>query len=162
MQTRPAVCLAVLAAALALTAGPSLAQTTAPDAPLQAKGETYHRAPDAAQNPVELTATQRLNAEVAAQNAVADRHDAVAEARSAADDAAYQADRARYREDVAATATENADRAAESRTRAAFNADQLSRYDKAMADWRATMRACETGDTARCRAGQQRPIATDF
>ena len=179
MKTRTSLSL-VCTAALALTAGTVLAQAmpqaTPPAAPspgtasgplvldaqLRAKGEAYHRAPDAAQNPVELSVTQRLNADVAARNAAADRQEGTAGARNAADEAAYQADLARYHEDVADTDAENADRAAEARAVAAFNADQHARYDKAMADWRGTMRACETGDTARCRAGQQRPIATDF
>ena len=38
-------------------------------------------------------------------------------------------------------------------SRAEYDADQESRYQKAMADWRATNAACERGDTARCRAG---------
>ena len=163
-------------AALALMAGAALAQTPAPqtapqtaapattstltlDATLRAKGEQYHRAPDAEQNPAELNVTQRLNADVAARNEAADRQDAAA---ATEQEAAASSERAQYRADVTATEAENADRAAEARAVAAFNAEQRDRYEKAMADWRATMRACETGDTARCRAGQQRPIATDF
>ncbi|MDB5421364.1 MAG: cell wall hydrolase [Brevundimonas sp.] len=175
MKTRTPLCL-VPAAVLALMAGAALAQAspqtsprTAPaastvvlDAQLRARGEAYHRAPDSSQNPVELTVTQRLNSDVAARNAAADRQDATTSARNAEDEAAYQADQAQYREDAAETQAENADRAADARAVAAFNADQRARYEKAMADWRATMRACETGDTARCRAGQQRPIVTDF
>ena len=163
-------------AALALMAGAALAQTPAPqaapqtaapaatstltlDATLRAKGEQYQRAPDAEQNPVELNVTQRLNADVAARNEAAGRQDAAA---ATEQEAVASSERAQYRADVAATEAENADRAAEARAVAAFNAEQRDRYEKAMADWRATMRACETGDTARCRAGQQRPIATDF
>jgi hypothetical protein len=31
-----------------------------------------------------------------------------------------------------------------------------------MADYRATVAACERGDNARCRAGQRPPILTDY
>ena len=152
-------------AVMALMAGAALAQTapqtsaTSQEAMLRAKGETYHRAPDSKQNPSEVTETQRLNAAVAARNEAADRHDAVVAQSNAQQQAAYEAERAQYQEERALT---EAEQAAEARAIAAFNADQRARYEKAMADWRATTQACRMGDTARCRAGQQRPIVTDF
>lgn len=170
MQTRPAVRLTTAAAVLALIAGSALAQTAprtpAVEAQLRARGEQYHRAPDSRQNPAEVSVTQRLNADVVLRNEQADRADDVTRAHNAEEEAAYRADRAEYREQVADTRAENErreiDATIDAGSRAEFNADQQARYEKAMADWRATTRACETGDTARCRAGQQRPILSDY
>jgi hypothetical protein len=161
-QKRHAAVALIATAALTLAAGPGLSQTIpapAAETRLQTLGEHYHRAPDAAQNPAEVEATRRLNAEVAQRNAAADRAEsadaeAVLEANAAA--------RADYRASVAETRAENQRRENEAEAIAAHSADQQARYEKAMADWRSTVRACETGNTARCRAGQQRPILTDF
>ena len=111
--------LSVLAAVL-IAAAPAAAQTTtspattttpgivskavdpyAPTDPveleawLRARGEAYHRAPDAQQDPTELAQTASLNAEIAARN---DR----AEAQERADAADYAAAQAKY--EAAATA----------------------------------------------------------
>ena len=160
------ICNAPLAAAvLALIAGSALAQTQgqtpspAVEAQLAVKGEQYHRAPDSAQNPAEVSATQRLNTQVAAQGDLAAQQN-----RAAAVEA--RVDRAEYREAVADSRAEaerqQVDASINAQSRAEFNAEQQARYEKAMADWRATVRACETGDTARCRAGQQQPVLSDY
>jgi hypothetical protein len=100
-RTAPAPA-AVAAAVLALLAGPALAQSTAPSdnvttllglfgvphpaanlnpepfasaAALELKGETNGPAPDSEQNPVEVSITQRLNAQVAERNELADQTD---------------------------------------------------------------------------------------
>ena len=127
---------------------PAPAPTAA--AALESRGETNGPAPDSAQNPVELTITQRLNAEVA-------RRDELATQTDRANQAEYKADVAEYKEAVADNQAERERIAIDARinaqSRAEYDADQESRYQKAMADWRATNAACERGDTARCRAG---------
>ena len=150
---------ALLAAALSVVlAAPALAQTPAPARPAQAapsdpvgdllrsKGERYHRAPDSAQDPDELRQTQALNAEIVAQNDLAENEDranaaahAEAQARYQAELDAAEADRQRY--EAEARAIEEAQ----------------ARYERAMADWRATVAACERGDRARCEAGRVPP-----
>ena len=119
-------------------------------AALEAKGETNGPAPDSAQNPVELTITQRLNAEVVAQDQLAEQADR-------ANQAEYKAEVAEYKEAVADNQAEREriaiDAQINTQSRAEYDADQEARYQKAMADWRATNAACERGDTARCRAG---------
>lgn len=149
----------LLAAALsAFLTAPTLAQTPAPPQTAQAvpsdpvadllrsQGERYHRAPDEAQDPDELRRTQALNAEITAQNDLAENEDRAnadvhtqAQARYQAELEAAEADRMRYESDV----------------RTAAEAKAL--YERQMADWRATTAACERGDRARCNAGRQAP-----
>ncbi len=173
-RTAPAV-----AAVLALLAAPALAQSTAPAtdnvstllgspapasapqtapaqqgpgsaAALELKGETNGPAPDSEQNPVEVSITQRLNAQVAARNELADQTDqanAVAHAEAVHE---YREQKA----DVAAeTERQQIDAQINAQSRAEYDADQEARYQKAMADWRATVAACERGNTPRCQAG---------
>lgn len=128
----------------------SAAPQQSSDAVLEAKGETNVPAPDSAQNPVEVSITQRLNAEVARRDELADQTDRANQAEHATDVAEYKeavADNQAERERITIDARINA------QSRAEYDADQESRYQKAMADWRATNAACERGDTARCRAG---------
>lgn len=143
---------AVLIAALCVAAAPAAAQNQ-PGAPApdpvadllrEAEGETYRRAPDSAQDPVEVKTTQALNAEITARNErAAAEDDANRRAFEAAQEdyaarlAAAQAEQARYENDV---------RAAE--------AARL-RHEQEMADWRATVAACEGGDRIRCAAGSK-------
>ena len=125
---------AVMATGLILVAAaaPTLAQTppqpesAAELARLQALGETYHRAPDTAQDPDELAATAKLNAMTAAH----------AEAE------------ARYRAEAAAAATLQANYEADQRTAAAARAE----YERARATWEAMIRACEASGRRDCRA----------
>ncbi|HEX8472120.1 MAG TPA: cell wall hydrolase [Brevundimonas sp.] len=120
------------------------------NAALEARGETNGPAPDSAQNPVELTITQRLNAEVVRRDEMADQTDRTNQAE-------YKAEVAEYKEAVADNQAEREriviDAQINTQARAEYDADQESRYQKAMADWRATNAACERGDAARCRAG---------
>lgn len=113
---------------------------------LRSQGERYHRAPDSAQDPDELRRTQALNDEIVAQNDLAENEDRANAAAHARAQAQYQseleaaeADRQRYESDL----------------RTAAEAKAL--YERQMADWQATVAACERGDRARCNAGRQAP-----
>jgi hypothetical protein len=158
---RPAIAALAVAlvapAALAQTAGkpakPAASVPAAPSDPvgdLLRQGERYHRAPDSAQNPDELRRTQALNDEIVAQNDLAENEDRANAAAQAKAQAQYQADleqgnvqarmvRERHETDLRAAADAQAD------------------YERRMADWRATVAACERGDRARCNAGRQSP-----
>lgn len=104
-------------------------------------GEAYHRAPDSAQTPEELAATQRLNAQIAARNQQAeDTERAQAEA--------YAASRAQYEQSVndatqAQLAYEESVRQADA-ARRAWEAER-DRADQARADWLANTRPCAAG-----------------
>jgi hypothetical protein len=150
---------------LALTAAPAagVAQT-APRAPqtqtqptgdpvadmLRARGERYHRAPDSAQDPDEVRRTQALNAEITAQNDLAESEDRANQAAQADAQRRYQIEMEQTQAEArAANAQHEADLAAA--------AEAQARYEREMADWRATVAACERGDRARCNAGRQGP-----
>jgi len=128
------------ARALAQT-GPTPPESTTEAARLLALGETYHRAPDTAQDPEELAATAKLNAMIAAHNEAAERQEAN-------DTAAYAEAEARYRAEAAAAATLQANYEADQRTAAAARAE----YDRARATWEAMIRACEASGRRDCRA----------
>lgn len=140
---------AVMAASLILIAGaaPALAQTppqpesAAEVARLQALGETYHRAPDTAQDPDELAATAKLNAMIAAHNEAVARQETT-------DTAAFAEAEARYRTEAAAAATLRANYEAEQRTAAAARAE----YDRALSTWETMIQACEASGRRNCRA----------
>tara|TARA_R110002167_G_scaffold37267_10_gene116871 strand:- start:1390 stop:1848 length:459 start_codon:yes stop_codon:yes gene_type:complete len=139
---------AAVMAGLILIAGaePVLAQTTPPEsaaeeALLKARGETYHRAPDTAQDPAELAATARLNATIVAHNDEAARQEA-------ANRAAYAEAEARYRVEAAAAATMQANYEADQRAAIAARAE----YDRARAVWEAMIRSCEASGRHDCRA----------
>ncbi len=148
------------ALALALSAGASYAQSqnqgATPPAPkdpvaeMLAKGERYHRAPDSAQTPQELRETQALNAEIVAQNDLAENEDR-------ANQAAQADAQRRWQTEVDQTQADA--RLAQERHEAELRAaeEAQARYERDMADWRATVAACERGDTARCNAGRQAP-----
>jgi len=136
-------------------ATPTLAQTpmpaqAAPSDPvadlLRSKGERYHRAPDSAEDPDELRRTQALNDEIVAQNDLAENEDRANAAAHAKAQAAYQAE-------LEAAEVERQRHEADVKTAAQAQAD----YERQMADWRATVAACERGDRARCNAGRQTP-----
>lgn len=139
---------AMVLAGACLSATPILAQSPSSlDAQLRAKGEAYSRAPDAEQNPDEVRTTQALNAEIVAQNELAQSQESFdagatveAQARYEADLAAAQSAQIQYEADV---------RAAE---------DARLRYAQELSDYEATVRACETGDRRRCAAGSQSPL----
>ena len=149
----------LLAAALsAFLTAPTLAQTPAPPQAAQAapsdpvadllrsQGERYHRAPDEAQDPDELRRTQALNAEITAQNDLAENEDR-------ANAAAYAREQARYQAELEAAEAERLRHEAD--LRAAAEAQAL--YQRQMADWQATVAACGRGDRVRCNAGRQSP-----
>lgn len=145
-------------AVLLLVAAPAVAQTTRPQAPLQGKtpprtttsvapaasatpgseewlrlrGESYSAAPEAEQDPAEVAATIRLNAEIAARNAAAER-------REAEGAAAWQAEDARWRAEIARLETQRAQWEADA---AAAEAARL-RYQRERAAWAAEVAACE-------------------
>jgi acyl-homoserine lactone acylase PvdQ len=142
-------------ASQAQTKPPKSAAQTVPAADpvgdlLRARGERYHRAPDSAQDPDELRRTQALNAEITAQNDLAENEDRANAAAFAKAQAQYQAEL----EQADASA-----RAAQERHEADLRtaAEAQTAYDRQMADWRATVAACERGDRARCNAGRQTP-----
>lgn len=134
------ILMAGASAALAQTA-PATPESTAEAARLQALGETYHRAPDAAQDAEELAATAKLNAMIAARNDAAARQEA-------ADTATHAEAEARYRAEAAAAATLQANYEADQRTAAAARAE----YERARASWEAMIRACEATGRRDCRA----------
>ena len=156
----------LLAACLsALMTAPTSAQTPKPSKPVQAiqtapadpvgdllrsQGERYHRAPDSSQDPDELRRTQALNAEITAQNDLAENEDRANAAAHAKAQARYQAELETAEAEARATRERHE---ADLRTAA----EAQAAYDRQMADWRATVAACERGDRARCNAGRQTP-----
>ncbi|SFS30648.1 hypothetical protein [Brevundimonas viscosa] len=135
----------VLTGALALTlAAPALAQTpqAVPGSAewLRMRGDTYHRAPDAEQNPAEVEATARLNADIAARNQTAAQTEAEAQA-------AWESENAKWRSESAAAET----------ARAQWEAD-VAAAEAARAQWERDRAAWEA-EVARCRASG-RPCVT--
>jgi hypothetical protein len=120
------------------------------EAALELKGETNGPAPDSEQNPVEVSITQRLNAQVAERNELADQTD---RANAAAHAEAVHEYREEKADVEAETERQQIDAQINAQSRAEYDADQEARYQKAMADWRATVAACERGNTPRCQAG---------
>lgn len=110
------------------------------DARLRALGESYRRAPDERQDPQELVRTRILNAEIRAQNDLA-------EDQERADRAAYEAAAARHSEALSRAETERLNHEAELRAAQAAQA----RYESDMQAWRARVRACEAGDRRACQ-----------
>lgn len=126
------------------------AQSDAVAEMLRARGERYHRAPDSAQDPDEVRRTQALNAEIVAQNDLAENQDRANQAAYAEAQRRYQAEMEQTQDEVRAETERH-----EADLRAA--AEAQARYEREMADWRATVAACERGDRARCNAGRQPP-----
>ena len=124
------------AMALAFAAVPALAQPQSAPTPgseewLRLRGEQYHRAPDSEQNPAEVAATVRLNAEIAARNAAA----AEAEAEASA---SFEQRNAQWRAETARLETERVQWEANV---AAANAAQ-AQWERDQAAWEAEMAAC--------------------
>lgn len=126
------------------------AQSRDPVAEMLTKGERYRRAPDSKQDPDELRQTQALNAEIVAQNDLAENEDRANQAAQAEAQRRWQAELNQTKADARAARERH-----EADLRAAGEAQ--ARYDREMADWRATLAACERGDRARCNAGRQGP-----
>lgn len=106
---------------------------------LRARGETYHRAADEAQDPAELERTAGLNAGIVEAN---DR----AEARDRAAAADYDAARAKYEAAASAAATAQLNYEADLRAAEAAQAQ----YERDQAQWRARVAACNAGDRNAC------------
>ncbi|HYD28517.1 cell wall hydrolase [Brevundimonas sp.] len=142
----------IAAAALTVAAAPALAQTapqtaaqtahqTASPSPgsaapgsqewLRARGEAYNRAPDSEQDPAEVEATARLNAEIAARNAKAEQSEADGQS-------AYEQENARWRQETSEIATRRAQWEADT---AAANAAR-AQWERDNAAWEAEMAAC--------------------
>ena len=126
------------AAALAIAAPSVLAQTPPPANAepgsqewLRLRGEMYSRAPDSEQDPAEVAATARLNAEIAARNAAA------AEAETDAS-ASFEERNAQWRAETARLETERAHWEANV---AAANAAR-AQWERDNAAWEAEMEAC--------------------
>ncbi len=136
-------------AALLLAGAPAVAQTTPPqtqvktavatsdpapgsEAWLRLRGESYSAASDAEQNPAEVAATVRLNAEIAARNNAAERTEVEGTAE-------WQAADARWRTETARIETQRAQWEADA---AAAEAARL-RYERDRAAWAAEVAACE-------------------
>ncbi|MFP5296673.1 MAG: cell wall hydrolase [Alphaproteobacteria bacterium] len=111
---------------------------------LRMRGETYHRAPDAEQDPAEVEATARLNAEIAARNEAAAHTEAEAQA-------AWEAGQAKWRAEAAAAETARvqweADAAAAEAARAQYERDRAA-WEAEMARCRASGRRCVTAPPA--------------
>ena len=128
----------IAAAALTMAAAPALAQNAkAPADPepgseawLRARGEAYRRAADADQDPVELEATARLNAEVASRNTAAEQSEARATA-------AYEQQNAEWRAETARLETERAQWEANA---AAAEAARIQ-WERERAAWEANLEA---------------------
>lgn len=124
---------------------PAPAQGTAPaDSPVpgseewdRQRGETYRPVPDSRQTPAELATTSKLNAGIVVQNEDAARAEAEIIASNDAAQEAWQAETARIEADNARIANENA--AAE------------SRYQRDMALYEQSVRACEQAGGRNCR-----------
>ena len=106
---------------------------------LRLRGESYSAASDAEQDPAEVAATIRLNAEIAARNDAAERSEIEGTA-------AWQAEDARWRAETARLETQRAQWEADA---AAAEAARL-RYERERAAWEAEVAACER--TGRCLA----------
>jgi hypothetical protein len=143
-------------AALTLAAAPAYAQTAKPgattpsvaaseptpgsDAWLRMRGESYSAAPDSEQDPAEVNATIKLNADIAAANAAAE----AAEQRA---QAAFEAQNQAWRNEVSrsntAQAQWEADVAAAAAARAQWERNRAA-YEAELAACRASGRTCIT------------------
>lgn len=108
---------------------------------LRLRGEAYDRAPENVQDPAEVAATARLNADIAARNAAA----AEAETEAAA---SWEEQNARWREEAARLETERVQWEANT---AAANAAQ-AQWERDNAAWEAEMAACRRAGRV-CVAG---------
>ncbi len=118
---------------------PELADTPVPGSEEwdRQRGETYRAVPDSRQDPAELAATSKLNAGILAQNEEAARREAEIIASNDAAREAWQAEAARIEADNARIAAENA--AAQ------------ERYQRDMALYEQSVRACEQAGGRNCR-----------
>lgn len=143
-------------AALMMVAAPALAQQTAKPTPqaatpqtptpgsddwLRQRGESYHSAPESAQDPVEVTATAKLNEGIAARNEAAEQADTAEETR-------FNSENQRWQDDTARSNT----------ARVQWEADTAA-ANAAQAQWE-RQRAAYEAEVAACRASGRRCILT--
>ena len=148
----PAIAALALGAALALpvmaqqakSAPASVQTTTAADSPVpgseewdRQRGETYRPVPDSRQDPAELATTSKLNAAMTTRNEEAARTEADIIASNDAAQESWQAQTAQIEADNARIAAENA--AAQ------------ERYQRDIALYEQSVRACEQAGGRNCR-----------
>lgn len=104
---------------------------------LRQRGEAYHSAPESAQDPAEVEATGRLNADIVARNEAA-------AGLESEEQGEYERAEARYRQDL--VEAEEARRRWEAETAAAE-----ARWRRDRAAWEARVRACEQAGGRNCR-----------
>ncbi|NJC40387.1 Skp family chaperone for outer membrane proteins [Brevundimonas alba] len=140
-MTRPSL---IAAAALTLAAAPVFAQSAQQTASasagsvqpgsqewLRVRGEMYNRAPDSEQNPAEVEATARLNAEIAARNAAAEQSEMDGQS-------AYEQENARWQAETSKIETQRAQWEADTAAADAARAQ----WERDRAAWEAEMDAC--------------------
>ena len=155
-MTRTAAAAVACLATLMMAAAPALAQSarpaaetqaTAPAAPapgsddwLRQRGESYHSAPESAQDPAEVSATAKLNESIAARNAAAEEAEAAEQAR-------FNSENQRWQDDAARSSTARvqweADVAAANAAQARWERERAA-YDAEVAACRASGRTCIT------------------
>jgi len=128
--------------AVAMPAFAAAPQEPGSQAWLRMRGETYHRAPDAEQDPAEVAATARLNAGIAERNAAAAQAEAEAQA-------SWEAANEKWRAEAAAAETARAQWEADAAAAEAAKA----RYERERAAWEAEL--------ARCRASGRVCVTPD-
>ena len=157
IRTAPARLGLTCIAAVMLVAAPALAQTAKPTATpeatpqsapapgseewLRLRGETYHSAPESAQDPAEISATAKLNEGIAARNAAAEQAEA-------ADQARFDSENQRFQEETARSNT----------ARVQWESD-VAAANAAQAQWERE-RAAYDAEVAACRASGRRCILT--
>ncbi len=136
--------------AMAQSAKPQAAPQPAPQAEaptpgseewLRQRGETYHSAPESAQDPVEVSATAKLNEGIAARNDAAEQAEAAEHAR-------FNSENQRWQDDTARSNT----------ARVQWEAD-VAAANAAQAQWERD-RAAYDAEVAACRASGRRCILT--
>lgn len=159
---RPAVAALIVSLGLSVAVStaaqdkPGMAPAPAPKAPptqsgsvapepgseewLRQRGESYHSAPESAQDPAEVEATGRLNAEIVASNAAA-------ASLESEEQAEYDRAQANYQEDLADA--EAAQRQWEADKAAADAAH--AEWVRAREVWENMVRACERSGRRDCR-----------
>lgn len=117
-------------------AAPQAAPTPGSDEWLRQRGETYHSAPESAQDPAEISATAKLNEAITARNAAAEEAEV-------ADQARFDRENQRYQEDAARSNT----------ARVQWEAD-VAAANAAQAQWERE-RAAYEAEVAACRASRR-------
>ena len=146
-QTKPGMNAPTPAPQAAQTASPAATPAPTPGSEewLRQRGESYHSAPESAQNPNEVEATVKLNARIADRNAAAESLESEQRAEYQRAQAAYEADLAE---------AERARRQWEADTAAAqaAAAEAQARYERQQAAYEAAVQVCERAGGRNCRS----------